>query len=123
MDNVPIMEVYDQEKMVHAQNANIKQIRKEAEDLNNLAINIKSKLGEQDLKLDDLNKELNKNLIHVEKSVVQLKKADKRSSKNTNKLCCTLVLMLVALSFVALLFYVLFFMDNFDDEGTSSNNR
>lgn len=48
MESVPVMEVYDQEKLIKARDENIKNIKIDAKNLNSLAGTINDKVYEAD---------------------------------------------------------------------------
>lgn len=59
--DMPVLQVYDQEKFVNQRTDKVKKIKNDARDLNNLAVQINTKVEEQDGMLDSLNKDLENN--------------------------------------------------------------
>jgi t-SNARE complex subunit (syntaxin) len=106
-DSVPQMEVYDQAEFIKKRDAKIKQIKRDAKDLNGLAGEINGKVHEQDQKLDDLNKELSYNVEEVKKANKDLERAAELSS-GSNK--CLIYGILIAAIVVLVLVVTIFFL-------------
>lgn len=104
-DDMPIVQVYDQEKFVQKREGQIKKIKSDAKDLNDIAININDKIYQQDGKLDDLNKELGKNVDDVKEANQNLAEAEQRSSKSNKKTLC-LIMIITLLVLILIVFFL-----------------
>lgn len=105
-DDMPIVQVYDQEKFIEKREGQIKKIKNDAKDLNEIAVEINTKVHQQDGKLDTLNKDLKKNVDDVKEANENLAEAQERSKKSNKKTICMILIIfiLVAILGVYLLY-------------------
>lgn len=105
-DDLPIVQVYDQEKFVEKRAGQIKKIKNDAKDLNEIAVEINDKIYQQDGKLDELNKELGKNVEDVKEANENLAEAEERRRTSNKKTIC--MILIIFLLVVILIVYFLY---------------
>lgn len=110
--DLPVLQVYDQEKFVNQRTDKVKQIKNDARDLNNLAVQINTKVVEQDGMLDSLNKDLENNKKIVQEANKDLFIAAQKGeeSRKSQWMCLLLLFVIVA----GVVIFVLFQAGVFD---------
>lgn len=119
-DDLPVVQVYDQEKFIEKRERDIKKIKTDAKDLNDIAGEIAVKIYDQDGKLDDLNKELGKNVHDVKKANVNLAEAEIRRKKGNKKMMC--LIFIIFLLLVMVIVFVLYQMGYLDGSNSVSSS-
>ena len=103
------MEVYDQTKFIEERNQNIKKIKSDAKQINEIGKSINDKVVEQDYKLDTLEKDLGGNVSFLKKANQELQEAEGLSkSDNSSKIKCMVFLFLVVVGVGIAMYFVLF---------------
>lgn len=105
-EELPVLQVYDQEKFVNNRTEKVKKIKNDARDLNNLAVQIHQKVEEQDGMLDSLNKDLEANKKQVVEANQNLFEAAQtgEQSRKTQWMCLLLLAVVVSGIGIYLLF-------------------
>lgn len=120
-DDLPVVQVYDQEKVIEKRERDIKKIKTDAKDLNDIAEEIAVKIYDQDGKLDELNKELGKNVHDVKKANVNLAEAEIRRKKGNKKMMC--LIFIIFLLLIMVIVFVLYEMGYLDGGDTVAVRR
>lgn len=108
-DDVPAMEVYDQEKFVNDRSEKIKQIHEDAKEVRNLAGVINEKIYDQGDKLDSINKQMGKQVEDVKVANKELVATREITSKR-NKCMGWMVLFAIMISIIlGVSIYFMFF--------------
>jgi len=112
-DEIQVMEVYDQTKFIEERNQNIKKIKNEAKQINEITVSIKDKVVEQDYKLDTLEKELGRDVSYLKKANQELHEAENLTKgDNSSKIKCLVFLFLVVVGVGIALYFILFTGDD-----------
>lgn len=103
------MEVYDQTKFIEERNQNIKKIKNDAKQINEIGQSINEKVVEQDYKLDTLEKELGRDVSFLKKANQELHEAEGLTkSDNSSKVKCLVFLFLVVIGVGIAMYFILF---------------
>ncbi len=111
-EDLPVMQVYSQEKFVEDRDHDIRRIHTEAKEVHQLAGQINEKIYDQEDKLSGLNKDMSKQLDNVKESNKELEQAKILTSKrNKNLMLWTLFAAILAAIF-GLSIYFMFFKES-----------
>jgi t-SNARE complex subunit (syntaxin) len=115
--DLPVLQVYDQEKFVNNRTHKVKKIKNDARDLNNLAVQIKTKVEDQDGMLDDLNKDLEANKKVVVSANEELfKAAQKGEESRKTQWMCLLFLFIIVLGIIMFILFKMGIIFKNDDK-------
>ena len=122
MSDVAVMKVFDQKKVIEGRNEHIQNIRTRAQQVNQLAEGIYTKIEDQGAKLDMLNKDMGKAQSMLKEGQENMQEVAERGAKRTRCLlkCLALATVLVAALILWLLLQFGFFRGGGGSGGSGS---
>jgi len=113
-DDLPIIKAYDQEEFVKKRGEQIKNIKNEAKQLNDIAGEVNGMVHKQDRDLDAFTKKLENNRDNVIKANENLNEAAERQEQNSKNMVCWILLIAVLL--LGIVMFVLYSMGIFNND-------
>lgn len=114
-----VVQVYDQERFINERSERVNHIKNDAQELNRLAVEIHTRVEQQDNRLDDLNRDLDQNRIQVVKAQQDLFEAAEKGQKSRKTQCLLVLALAIVIAIIAI--YLLFRAGIIG--GGGSNNR